>query len=145
MNRLLAVLFTLMLAACTGKTSDSTVSQSDKVKLEQYIVEGRILYLNHCSSCHQADGKGLAKLYPPLNGSDYLEGNVEGVVCSIKNGLSGPILVNGVEYNQPMPANAKLTPLEIAEITTYVYNSWGRSDGLIGVLQVEKTLKDCTE
>ncbi|MEO1097143.1 MAG: cytochrome c, partial [Bacteroidota bacterium] len=65
--------------------------------------------------------------------------------CNIRNGLNGPITVNGIEYNQAMSANYNLTPLEIAEITTYMYNSWGRSDGLISVLEVEKYLKNCSK
>lgn len=146
MNRNVLGLITIVIAvACTGKTSEFTSSSEDQVKLEQYLVEGRTLYLQYCSSCHQPDGKGLAKLYPPLNGSDYLEDNIEKVVCGIKNGLNGPLVVNGVEYNQVMPANYNMTPLEIAEITTFVYNSWGRSDGLIGVLDVEKYLKSCNQ
>ncbi|MEM9857015.1 MAG: cytochrome c [Bacteroidota bacterium] len=146
MNRLIAVTcLSVMCAACTGKTGNSNSSVSEEVKLEQYIVEGRTLYLQHCSSCHQANGQGLARLYPPLNNSDYLNNNVEKVVCNIKYGMSGPLLVNGIEYNQMMPGNPRLTPLEIAEITTYIYNSWGRSDGLVGVLDVEKYLNNCEE
>ena len=78
-------------------------------------------------------------------GQIILMTTIERVVCNIKNGLDGPLLVNEVEYNQVMPANYNLTPLEIAEITTYVYNSWDRSEGLIGVLDVEKYLKNCEE
>ena len=131
----------VLLAACTGKTGNS--ANKEDIKLEQYLVEGQQLYLQHCSSCHQREGEGLARLFPPLNKSDYLDDNVEGVICIIRNGLEGPIVVNGVEFNQPMPANPRLTPLEIAEITTYVYNSWGRSEGLISVKEVEKVLKAC--
>ncbi|MEM7108367.1 MAG: cytochrome c [Bacteroidota bacterium] len=133
----------VLLVACTGKTKGVDASASEEVKLEQYIVVGRTLYLQHCSSCHQKNGQGLARLYPPIAGADYLENNIENVVCNIKNGLNGPLVVNGIEYNQMMPANHKLTPLEIAEIATYIYNSWGRSDGLVGVLDVEKYLRGC--
>ncbi|MEM6522980.1 MAG: c-type cytochrome [Bacteroidota bacterium] len=100
-----------VLAACTGKTKGIDANASDEVKLEQYIVVGRTLYLQHCSSCHQKNGEGLARLYPPLADSDYLENNIENVVCNIKYGLNGPLLVNGIEYNQMMPANSNLTPL----------------------------------
>ena len=144
MNRILsAALLVAAVVACTGKSGDNGAMNKESVKLEQYIVEGQQLYLQYCSNCHQANGQGLAKLYPPLNNSDFLENNIDSVVCIIKNGLNGPIVVNGVEYNQLMPANYNLTALEIAEITTYIYNSWGREDGLIKVTDVEKKLRDC--
>ena len=76
MNKFIAIMCSfLALGACTGKTGDSSASNTEQVKLEQYLVEGRTLYLQYCSACHQADGKGLAQLYPPLNGSDYLNDN----------------------------------------------------------------------
>ena len=135
-----------MLFSCSGKGSDNKdLSHTEKVKLEQYMVAGQQLYMQHCSACHQADGQGLAKLFPPIKESDYLDSNVSGVVCVMKNGLSGEIVVNGVEYNQPMPALPQLTSLEIAEIATYIYNSWGRSEGVINVKKVEDMLESCKE
>ena len=143
MNKGWSVLFSLcvFLVSCTGKSGGG--AQQEDVKLEQYLVEGQQLYVQNCSSCHQREGEGLAKLFPPLNQSDYLDNNIEGVICIIRNGMKGAIVVNGVEFNQPMPANPKLTALEIAEITTYIYNSWGRAEGLTSVKDVEKVLKTC--
>ena len=133
----------MVLAACTGKSGGSQAGGETTMKLEQYLVEGQQLYMQYCSACHQREGQGLAQLYPPLSNADYLDDNIEEVVCIVKNGLQGPIVVNGVEYNQMMPANPTLTPLEIAEIVTYVYNSWGREEGLIPVTDVERILKTC--
>ncbi len=121
-----AGLITLFFCACTGQGGGKNASGEEKVKLEQYLVEGQQLYLQYCSTCHQKEGQGLARLYPPLDNSDYLDNNVDGVICIVKHGLQGSIVVNGVEYNQMMPANPALTPLEIAEIVTYVYNSCRR-------------------
>lgn len=132
--------------SCSGKGGENKErSHTENVKLEQYMVSGSKLYTMHCSSCHQPEGQGLAKLFPPLNESDYMENNPGLVPCLIKNGLSGEITVNGVVYNQPMPAIPQLTNLEIAEITTFIYNSWGRSHGIINVKEVEQMLEKCTE
>lgn len=137
-----------LLAACNsnGETA-SGQDQADKpessIKLRQYIVQGRQLYIANCSNCHQKDGTGLGKLIPPLAGADYLSEDVERTVCIIKNGIEGEITVNGQVYNQPMPANPKLTPLEIAEITTYLYNSWGLETGLKDVKSISNILNDC--
>ena len=73
-----------------------------------------------------------------------MEQHVEEVICLIKNGISGEIIVNGQSYNQPMPGVASLTDLEIAEIATYIYNSWGHDKGIIELKLVTKTLVECS-
>jgi len=73
--------------------------------------------------------------------ADYLQDLVK-TACSIKNGLKGEIMVNGISYDQPMPA-AGLTDLEIAEIITYINNSWGNKSGLSRVNEVSKALTRC--
>ncbi|WP_229362750.1 cytochrome c [Flectobacillus sp. BAB-3569] len=45
----------------------------EELKLKQYYIDGQALYKTHCENCHQIDGKGLAGLYPPINGSDFLK------------------------------------------------------------------------
>lgn len=112
-------------------------------KFQQYYVEGERLYMSNCSNCHQKDGKGLGLVYPPLAPSDYMEANPEKVLCQMKNGLSGEVIVNGKKYNQSMPGVPALTELEIAEIATYIYNSWGHEKGLMDVNIVSKALRNC--
>jgi len=144
--RKLAILFIgLMIVACTGKgkKDGEEMSHGQSVKLEQYMVEGQQLYNQYCSNCHQPNGEGLAKLYPPLKNSDYLKQNTDKAICSMKNGLNGEIVVNGVTYNQMMPGVPTLTELEIAEIATYIYNSWGNDKGMITIKQVQESLKNC--
>ena len=101
------------------------------------------MYEKHCINCHQKNGEGLAKLIPPL-ASDYLtDMKWEELACQIRNGLKDTITVNGVIYYQEMPATPRLTPLEIAELITYVKNTWGEQDKLYEVIAVEKALNDC--
>lgn len=134
----------LLFQACSGSKEDNSGdSQNQSTKFSQYMVVGQDLYLQHCSNCHQVDGSGLAQLYPPLAKSDYLEENLAKSICSMKYGLMGEIEVNGVTYNQNMPGIPTLTPLEIAEITTYITNSWGNEHGLVTIQEVEEALKSC--
>jgi len=113
------------------------------IKQDQYMIGGLRLYEKHCINCHNKDGRGLAKLIPPL-ASDYLvEMKWEELACQIRNGLKDTITVNGVIYYQEMPATPRLTPLEIAELVTYVKNTWGEQDKLYEVIAVEKALNDC--
>lgn len=113
-------------------------------KFKQYMVEGEQLYRSNCSNCHQPDGKGLRHVYPPLATSDYVDNHFNQVICGMKYGMQGEIVVNGVTYNQAMPGVRSLTELELAEIATYMYNSWGRQRGLIEAKEVGRLLDSCS-
>jgi cytochrome c551 len=112
-------------------------------KFTQYYVQGEKLYVEHCSNCHQADGTGLGRVYPPLHISDYMENNFSDVICLIRHGKSGALIVNGQQFNQPMQGLAKLSDLEIAEIATYIYNTWTHERGIVEVKDAEEILKEC--
>lgn len=115
----------------------------EKLKTDQYYAEGYSLYTTHCANCHQEDGKGMANLYPPLQGSEYLD-NKELFICITRNGLAGEIEVAGKKYNRPMPANQGLKDIEIAEIVTYVYNTWGGETRYTPTDSVTQVLTRCT-
>lgn len=89
------------------------------------IERGQIIYTNNCVACHQAKGEGIEKAFPPLAGSDYVK-NHNKAISAVINGLEGPIQVNGKVFNGVMPALA-LTDEDVANVLTYVYNSWGNS------------------
>nr|WP_255806937.1 cytochrome c [Belliella alkalica] len=119
---------------------DRGLSDIKDAKVLQYAIEGKILYENYCGNCHQNNGTGLGKLIPPLKGSDYIGNNPKRTARIIKYGLAGPIVVNGVTYNQPMPANPNLTNMEIAHIVTYIFNIWGNEEGVIDGKKVAEYL-----
>ena len=128
----------LHLAAC-GQSSNKDM------KFQQYFVQGEQLYLKNCSNCHQKKGGGLGRLYPPLNKSDYMDQHLENVICLMKNGIEGELLVNSRKYNKEMKGIPSLTELEIAEIATYIYNSWEHQRGIIDIQAVNEALKKCRE
>lgn len=128
-----ALCFALIIA-CGKKSSP---------KFTQYYVQGEKLYLKHCSNCHQVEGTGLARIYPPLNTSDYMDTNFNDVVCLIRHGKTGQMIVNGKEFNQPMPGVTTLSDLEVAEIATYIYNTWSHARGIVEVKHAAEILNSC--
>lgn len=113
----------------------------DSTKHAQYIAEGYSLFQTHCANCHQRDGKGLGNLYPAIS-VDYLKDKAK-VICWIKNGVNQSVTVNGKTFNRPMPANPSLKELEIAEIMTYMYTTWGKESKVITTESVQKALEQC--
>ena len=83
------------------------------------------------------DGSGLGSLIPPLKNSDYLFNNTPGSIRSIKYGLKGPIEVNGIKYNQPMPGNPNLTNIEIQELMIYITNAWDNPGKKLSLADIE--------
>lgn len=94
--------------------------------LEERIKHGKSVYMQTCFACHQAEGQGIAGAFPPLAESDYLNEDVNRSIDVVLKGLQGEITVNGETYNSAMPAQ-NLSDEEIANVLTYVYNSWGNS------------------
>jgi nitrite reductase (NO-forming) len=103
---------------------------------DQQIQSGGVLYKGTCSTCHQANGEGLANVFPPLAKSDYLMSNPQRAIGVVLNGLSGPVTVNGAQYTSVMPPMSQLNDDEVANILTYTLNSWGNNDGVITAKQV---------
>ena len=130
---LLLTAYCLLLTACSEKD----------IKLKQYYIDGQALYKLHCANCHQDNGQGLAGLYPPIAGSDFLEKNKELILCSMRYGLKDTIVVNGKSFHQAMPANTQLQALDVAEIATYIYNEWGNEKEITEVKYVQKVLENC--
>lgn len=115
-----------------------------ELKTEQYFAEGYQIYTMNCANCHQADGKGMANLYPPLVGSKILK-NKSAMACIMRYGMKDTITVNGKPFNRPMPANPKLQELEIAEVITYVNMKWGKDSIYTPIATVTKALISCGE
>ena len=92
---------------------------------------GQAVYSRTCIACHQPTGLGLQPggmaLFPPLAGSEWIAKSASIAVRNIVNGMMGPVTVKGVTYNSMMPPVAGLSDKDIADVVTYVNNSWGNT------------------
>ena len=95
-----------------------------KKPLDQSIADGKEIYNDFCVQCHLDNGEGVSGVFPPLAKSDYLLNNIEMSIRGLKYGLSGPIVVNGEEYDGVMQ-NQGLDNLEIADVMNFILNNWG--------------------
>lgn len=109
----------------------------------QKFEQGKKLYQTHCESCHQANGEGLAKLYPPLKDSDYWLNNQSKVPCIIRNGLKDTISVNQITYSTHMLAIPQLTDYEICNIMNYINQDWYNSEEKTDIKDVKNNLEKC--
>jgi cytochrome c oxidase cbb3-type subunit 2 len=104
-----------------------------------------------CVTCHQPTGLGIPLAFPPLAASDWVKGDKERLIKISLYGLMGEIEVNGVKYNGVMTAPGippgSLTDQQVADVLTFVRNSWGNSAPAVSpseVSEVRESIKDRT-
>ncbi len=111
---------------------------------EMRIEKGKQVYMNLCFACHMADGKGLPGAFPPLAASDYMLADRDRSIRVVLKGMTGAVTVNGKKYDSAMPPQeAVLTDAQIADVLTYVYNTWGNTGDAFTNAQV-KALRNAT-
>jgi len=99
--------------------------------------DGKVVYSTTCAACHQATGEGVEGTYPPLAGSEIVNGDEAKVVRIVLNGLTGPVEVAGETYSGMMPPwGGVLKDPEIAAVLTYVRSTWGNKGAPITASKV---------
>jgi mono/diheme cytochrome c family protein len=144
-------LFVFLLAACGGGQEQSQEKTSAPESMVQPESEpetsaepvvadaaGKKVYDQYCLVCHQADGQGVPNAFPPLGGTEYVNGDTDRLIGIVLNGLNGEIEVNGQTYNGVMVPHNFLSDQEVADVLTYVRSSFGNSAPAVTADQVAK-------
>lgn len=118
-------------------TGEIIASEVPAKSFEEQMEFGKQAYMQTCFACHQGEGQGVPNAFPPLAKSDYLNADVDRAIGVVLNGLTGEITVNGQKYNSVM-TRQMLSSDEIANVLTYVYNSWGNSKKIVTKAMVDK-------
>jgi nitrite reductase (NO-forming) len=105
---------------------------------EIQIEKGKGVYMQTCFVCHQPEGQGVAGQIPPLAKSDFLMANRENSIRGVLAGRNGEIVVNGKKYNTVMAPLYYLSDEQIANVITYVRNSWGNQGDAVSPQEVRK-------
>lgn len=97
----------------------------------QELSGGEALYVQYCAACHGRDGEGVPGAFPPLVGTERVEGDPSALIVLSLDGVSGPLEVLGESYNGFMPGQAQLSDEDMAELLTFVRGAWGnRGEGV---------------
>jgi nitrite reductase (NO-forming) len=119
------------------KDENKVVATPSSKTLAEKIESGKNIYMKTCFACHQAEGQGIPNAFPPLAKSDYLNANVNRAIEIVLKGKTGEITVNGAKYNSMMTRQA-ISNAEVADVLTYVYNSWGNNKTNVTTSQVNQ-------
>ena len=104
---------------------------------DDQMKRGAAVYARTCIACHQPTGMGLPPVFPPIANAPIVVGNPELPIKFILQGLMGPITVNGMTYNSMMPPVPGVSDAEIADVLTYVRQSFGNKGNPVTADQVK--------
>ena len=130
-NARVAALQTEMKKAIAGEPKIAAMGK------EIFVEKGKRIYAQTCFACHQAEGQGLPGVFPPLAKSDYLMADKARAIRGVIKGQTGEMTVNGQKFNGVMPP-VLLNDEQIAQVVTYVMNSWGNTGDIVTVEEVQK-------
>ena len=87
-------------------------------------VDGKQVYTANCVACHQAGGTGVPGVFPPLAGSEWVQGEARVLANILLHGVEGELQVKGATYKGAMPGFARLGDAELAAVANYLRGSW---------------------
>ena len=121
------------------KPAKKSSSQSPVSAAE--MKRGKVVYENYCLTCHQADGTGVPRMNPPLAKTEWVTGDRKRLINVVLKGLDEEIEIEGEYFSNPMPAHAHLNNQQIADVLTFIRNSFGNRSGRITVAEVSAERK----
>lgn len=123
-------------AAGPGAAQTAELSPADR---------GKKIFSANCATCHQASGLGVAGQYPPLAGSEYVNGSTRRLGMIVLKGLQGPLTVKGAQFGSAVmqPWDKTLSDQKISDVLTYIRQEWGNKGGPVapeGIAALRKEL-----
>jgi len=95
------------------------------VAITDPVLLGKNIYNSNCANCHQASGAGQPGTYPPIDGSEWVQGAQTRLAAILLHGADGSLTVKGSSYDGQMPAWAGILDDEkIADVMTYIRGAW---------------------
>ncbi len=131
----------MKILAFTIATGIAVVSMAMQTKPaavpKQTMENGKKVYDVYCLACHQADGAGVPKMNPPLSKTQYVLGDKKRLVQIILKGMNEPLEIDGESYENTMSAHDFLSDQEVADVLTYVRNSFKNKASIVTPAEVK--------
>lgn len=109
---------------------------------EAVMNAGAAIFGDSCSACHQANGTGVPRMFPPLAHNAAVQSTDPTTVIRVILQGAQTAPTNAQPTNSAMPAfDWKLNDAEVAAVATYVRNNWGNGASPVTAVQV-KSLRD---
>lgn len=129
------------------KTQKASLAETANASGKTYTLDelkshGEKVYSSRCAACHQANGQGIAGMFPPLiDGAPFSAGHEvtaplaergfwkDGKVVLGSKERHLDILMNGIAGTAMQPIGAQLSDFDVAAVVSYERNNWGNKTG----------------
>ncbi len=106
-----------------------TALADDAADLKASAERGKAIFMTTCMACHQPHGNGLPPVFPPFNGSEFVQGDARRLVAIVTKGLTGPLKVKGMQFNGVLIAVDTQFPQlkendKLADVLNYIRTAW---------------------
>ena len=130
--------FPCLLKAQTKKPlTKKVVTASTNNALKTSVARGQIVYTKICLTCHQVDGSGVPMMNPPLIKTKWTLGSKTVLIQQVLKGSVGTVEIDGDTFHNTMPPQPQLTDQQIADVLTYVRNSFGNKASTVTPAEVK--------
>ncbi|MFP5495468.1 MAG: c-type cytochrome [Gammaproteobacteria bacterium] len=104
---------------------------------------GASVYIDNCAACHRTDGHGYTRVFPALAGNPVLQtADATSLINIVLNGGTLPA-THRAPSTFTMPAFAwRLSDQEVADVVSFVRDSWGNKGETVKASQVKDLRKD---
>jgi mono/diheme cytochrome c family protein len=144
MMRAFAIVLLLIASISNAQTKKIVTKQATRVvtkspgsSLKTSIARGQIVYTKICLTCHQVDGSGVPNMNPPLIRTKWTLGSKNVLIQQVLKGSSGKVEIDGDTFSNTMPPLKTLSDQQIADVLTYVRNSFGNKVSAVSVGEVK--------
>ena len=121
-----------------AKKKVTVTKTATKSGLTASMARGKVVFNNICATCHMADGLGVPRMNPPLAKTTYVLGDKSKLIPIVLNGFNEDVEISGERYSNVMPAHDYLQDQQIADVLTYVRNSFGNKASAVTIAEVKK-------
>jgi mono/diheme cytochrome c family protein len=121
----------------TKKTTTPAKTTAPNPALQASVTRGKTVYDTYCLPCHQADGSGVPTMNPPLIKTSWVLGSKNVLIEQILKGSANKVEIDGEKFHGAMPAQTQLTDEQIADVLTYVRNSFGNKASIVTTAEVK--------
>jgi mono/diheme cytochrome c family protein len=132
---LITVLMSFQTSSKTQSPPAKNTTQATDMKT--IMARGKLVYLQQCLACHQVDGGGVPHLNAPLDGASAVIGkDKQKIITVVLAGMKGGE-IDGETYSNPMAPHKELTDQQIADVLTYIRNSWTNKASAVSPAEVK--------
>lgn len=125
------------LITATALFSFAAMVWAQTSSLPASVARGEAVYKKECLSCHQADGGGVPHMNPPLAQSTNVLKDKKKIISIVLKGMTDRVPLDDEYYSNVMASHSYLTDQQIADVLTYVRNSFGNKATAVTVAEVK--------